>query len=131
MITEHDGRRLRRSGFTHREIDEFANAYNWQTGADQPPVKLDSPVWKKVMRRRRRLVNDILDTYEEDTGMRMSRRRLDRIIDSYGINPWAWIKLEYRHSRERVRDFTEAMGDARREALVETRRLRKAVLRWR
>ena len=123
MLTEYDGWRLRRAGFTHREIDTYAGAVT-STGADQPPILLDSPVWQKVMRRRRRIAKRLQGRYEEDTGQELSRMRLDRFIDAQGIDPWEWVKLEYKHGMKRVADFSEAMKRARRDALVETTPLR-------
>lgn len=123
MLTEHDAWRLRRAGFTHREIDTYSIAVT-PTEADQPPLNLDGPVWQKVMRRRRRIAKRMQEQYEADTGRELSRMRLDRLIDAQGIDPWEWVKLEYKHGRARVSDFTEAMTRARREALVETLPLR-------
>ena len=51
-ISASDARRLRESGFLETEVMAIAEAKT-ATGADQPPVNLDSPIWQAVMESRR------------------------------------------------------------------------------
>ena len=69
MLSENDGRRLRRAGFTNREINIFAQAVD-PTGTDQPPVDLSQPVWQTVMLRRHRIRRRLKRDYERTTGRR-------------------------------------------------------------
>ena len=98
MISDHDAWRLRRSGFTYKEIADFAWAVD-QAGKDQV-IDIDTEPWQKAMRRRRSLRRRIATRFWEEMGRKPYTYRVDDIIDSFDIDPWEWIRLEYKHGKK-------------------------------
>lgn len=125
MLTQDDRRRLRQSFFTRREVDAFDFAYNPQTGLPQPYIDLDLPVWQAVMRRRKNIAYRRATQYYDDTGAKLTRFRLERMIDSQGVDPWEWVKLEYKHGKKKIADFSATMKERRKQALVATLAVRR------
>ncbi len=92
-ISASDASRLREAGFIEEEIMAIANAKT-ATGGDQPPVKLDSPVWQAVMESRREWWIDKVERgwkeYEIVNEMQNYYRRDNK------RNPYDFIKAEYK-----------------------------------
>ena len=109
--------RLKEYGFTKREISDF----------DKAPTEIntDSPVWEEILKHRRRIMKRASYLYELENDEELTREQLDRWVDGLAINPWEWVKLEYKYSRDRVSDFTAAMHHAREKALKATRTMRR------
>jgi len=91
-ISVADAARLRQAGFLETEVTTIAEAKT-VTGADQPPVNLDSPIWQAVMESRREwwtdkigrgwteseIVNELQNYYRRDK----SRNPFDFLKSAY------------------------------------------------
>jgi hypothetical protein len=117
-VNERDADILRMYGFTIREIAEYNNA-KMPNGELQPPIDLSSPVWQEALLARQELVGKISDQYRKDFNKRLTRARLDNIINGYyatgKTSPWDFIKSLY--VPKLVVDFTTtSIEKARKEA---------------
>lgn len=129
MISFSDQSILYKCYFTRREIKSFDVAID-PSGHQQPVVDLRSPVWKAVIARRQQLAKGLARAYRSDTGLELTRKKLDAILDNFyhagqRRSPFDWLKLEYKNPGQRVQDMSGSLRTARREALTRTRGLRR------
>lgn len=129
MISYADQERLRRIGFTWKEIKAFDAAVDPE-GMPQPVVNIaDSPVWQEAIKRRIQVVTGLALAYRADTGKDMTRAKLDSVLNNWYAagrkrDPFDWLKFEYKN-KDRVADMIPALRRARAKAQGRTRGIRR------
>lgn len=92
-ISAADAEKLRHAGFTEQEIIDLAEAKT-ATGADQPPINLDSPAWEATLKSRINWWQDKLDAGWT------ANEILDSLGDFYRRDPrrtpFDFLRAEYR-----------------------------------
>jgi hypothetical protein len=118
-------------GFTRREITELDNS-KAPDGNPQPPIDLNSPVWQEALFTRQDLVGKIAKQYEFDFKKKITRPRIDNIINGYYSTSkssiFDWLKIEYQPRK--ISDFsTASIEKARKDAKRKVNNWRRRVKR--
>lgn len=129
MISFADQGRLRKVGFTWKEIKAFDAARDPEN-VQQPIVNITaSPVWQKTIQTRMQIVHGLAAAYKQDTGKELTRNKLDAILNNFynagkKRDPFDWLKFEYKN-KGRVMDMIPSLRRARVRAQDRTRGIRR------